>query len=169
MLLLVTGKTMNRKLRHSPFKAQRAIQIKKAFVGENELHLLAWICSTHFWEGSKFQYMHHFFSGSFCPKWSIIWQWIRSLELSGLQSLFTCIPQQHRPPLLHRIQEIWMRRTVLSPWCQRWLNPEACNSIMHLGDSEWRWTGREGVEGSSFHYSMNIFSLLDKSSLMQTS
>lgn len=36
--------------------------------------------------------------GSLCPKWSIIWQRIRSQELTGLQCLFTCIPQQHSCP-----------------------------------------------------------------------
>lgn len=49
------------KSRFSNISAEQAFQIKKAFVGENEDCLLARIYSTHFWEGSKFQYMHHFF------------------------------------------------------------------------------------------------------------
>ena len=47
--------------------AQEAAQIKKALVGENEHCLLAQICSAHFWEGSKFQYMQHFFLVLFAP------------------------------------------------------------------------------------------------------
>lgn len=73
--------------------AQQTVQIKKTFARENEHILLAQIYSTHFWEGSKFLCMRLFFTASFCPKWSIIWQWIRSRGLSGLQCLFTCIPQ----------------------------------------------------------------------------
>lgn len=76
---------------------------------------------------------------------------------------------QPAPPLLHRIQEICMCRAVLSPWCQRWLNPEACKSKTHLGDLEWRQNGRKAAEGICFHASINMFSLLDKSILMHVS
>lgn len=87
--------------------------------------------------------------GSLCPKWSIIWQRIRSLELTGLQCLFTCIPQQHscptttpRPPM-HRTQEICTCRAELRPWCQRWLNPERFNSKTQREAPQWRKTGRK--------------------------
>lgn len=176
MLSLVTGQTFHKSTQtESHISAQQAVQIKKAFSGEIEHCLLARICSTHFWEGSKFQYMHNFF-WFFLPQmihymtvnqepgveWSLM-----PLHMHTSTAQHPSLPR-HLPPL-HRIQEIWMCRAVLSPWCQRWLNPEACNSKTHLGDAEWRRNGRSRVEGICFHASINMFCLLDKCILMHMS
>lgn len=74
--------------------------------------------------------------------------------------MHTSIAQSPTPPL-HRIQEIWMCRAVLGPWCQRWLNPEACNSKPHLVDPEWRrnWERKQ--------YEEHVFSIRYKYALAQ--
>lgn len=103
--------------------------------------------STHFWEGSKSQYRHYFFLPQMI-------HYMTADQEPGVQwspmplHMHTSIVQL---PPLHRIQEICMCRAVLRPWCQRWLNPDNCDSIPYLG--EW---------GISFHAFINILFLLDQ-------
>lgn len=61
LLYFVLGHRTGRRQITLLFSAEQTVRIKKAFVGENEHCLLARIYSTHLWEGSKFQCVHHFF------------------------------------------------------------------------------------------------------------
>lgn len=67
LLYFVLGHRTGRRQITPLFSAEQTVRIKKAFVGENEHCLLARIYSTHLWEGSKFQYVHHFFQLLFAP------------------------------------------------------------------------------------------------------
>lgn len=101
--------------------------LKRHLLEENEHCLLARICSTHLWEGSKSQYVHQFF-----PPWFFMPQMIHYIAADqepgvdwSPMPLHMHTSTAQLPPLpRHRIQEICTWRAELSPWCQRWLNPE---------------------------------------------